>query len=318
MFLSKVVNLISLKEPLLQRVKDGLVGYDFVDLGGQDVTPEQLADAEIILGWSPVIGAALKLPNQIKWIQAFSAGVDKLPLQDLKKNDVYLTTASGANSQSVAQQVVGYLLGDVRHLKGDAERRLTKEWTDRYHRTELTGRSILILGTGNVGRILAGYLKAFDMHTIGINDNGQATENFDEVATMAQLDELLPLAEYVVNCLPLTSSTQGMVNHEFLAKMNQYAYYVNVGRGGTDVDTDIYEALKNQTIRAAALDVFNTEPLPQDSPMWDLPNLMITPHTAGHTNFYYGRILDHFFDDLVLYKQGLKPNYHLINFDKGY
>lgn len=316
--MSKVVSLISLKEPLLQRVKSGLTGYEFVNFSHQDYTAEQVADAEIIIGWSAIVAKALKLPNKIKWIQALSAGVDNFPLQELKQQQIYLTTASGANAQSVAQQAVGYLLGDVRHLQSDAEHRLTKEWTDLFHRTELTGRSVLIMGTGNIGRILAGYLKAFDMHTIGVSRSGRTTENFDEVATMAQLSELLPMAEYVINCLPLTQETRGLVNQEFLSKMNQYAYYVNVGRGGTDIDEDIYTALKNKTIRAAALDVFNTEPLPQDSPLWELPNLMITPHTAGHTNFYYDRIFDYFFENLTLYKQGLKPSRNLINYDQGY
>lgn len=316
--LTKVVNLISLKEPLLQRVKSGLADDDLIDLSGQDYTAEQVAAAEIIIGWSPIVAEALKLPNQIKWIQAISAGVDNFPLAELKRQQIYLTTASGANAQSVAQQTVGYLLNDVRHLQSDAEHRLTKEWTDLFHRTELTGRSVLIMGTGNIGRILAGYLKAFDMHTIGVSRSGRAVDSFDEVATMAQLSELLPVAEYVINCLPLTTATRGLVNADFLSKMNQYAYYVNVGRGGTDVERDVYQALKNKTIRGAALDVFEQEPLPQDSPLWELTNIMITPHTAGHTNFYYGRIFDYFFENLAVYKQGLKPVRNLINYDQEY
>ncbi|WP_164506924.1 D-2-hydroxyacid dehydrogenase [Lapidilactobacillus bayanensis] len=316
--MSKVVNLIKLKEPLLQRVKSELADDEFVDLSRQAYTAAQIADAEIILGYSPAVAVALKSPNQIRWIQAFSAGVDNFPLAELKRQNIYLTTASGANAQSVAQQAVGYLLADVRHLQSDAEHRLSKEWTDLFHRTELTGRRVLIMGTGNIGRILAGYLRAFEMHTVGISRSGRATKNFDEVATMAKLPEMLPSADYVINCLPLTSETRGLVNQDFLSKMAKSAYYVNVGRGGTDVDQDVYQALANKTIRGAALDVFNTEPLSQDSPLWTLPNVMITPHTAGHTNFYYARIFDYFFENLAAYKQGLKPTRNLINYDKGY
>lgn len=311
----KVISLQPLSDRLTQQVAEQT---EFVSLANQDFTAADLTSADIILGWSPKIVELLAMPNQLKWLQIWFAGVDNLPLDKLAAADIYLTSASGANAPAIAQQTMGYMISFVRQLHQSARHQATHTWQVPHDLTELTNKRLVTLGTGEIAQNVAKLAHAFAMEIVGVNHNGHASAGFDHVLSLADVNQALTSADFVVNTLPATPATNGLVNQQFFAAMQDTAYYLSVGRGKTTVTADLIHALNQQTIAGAALDVVDPEPLPANSPLWQFDNVILTSHTAGHTDYYDQRIIAKFLENLADFKQGLAPQQNLINYKRGY
>lgn len=253
---------------------------------------EQLRKAQVMIG-EPEKEQLLQA-KQLKWLQLSWAGADKYTKMDAFPSRVTLTNASGAFGTIISEYVIGAILAQYRGFPGYVRQQQKHIWQERNQDETVLGKKVLILGTGDIGSNIAMRLKAFGADTIGVKRRVNQNENlpnFDEVCSIDHLDALLPTADIVVCCLPGTAATMGLLNGTRFARMKKTALLVNVGRGSTVVREDLIQVLSAGKLKGAVLDVMDVEPLPETSPLWDMENVMLTPHIAGpsfgadaHTN----------------------------------
>ena len=247
----------------------------------------QLPGAEILFGWD---FRGRDLVNQwhradsLKWIQWCGAGVDAVLFPELAESTTVLTNARGIYDRAMAEYVLGYMLSEVKDFRTTWRHQTDSEWNYRIT-AKLAGSRAAIFGVGSIGREVAGLLKSVGVEVTGV---GRSARDGDEVfgAIHAQSDALAVAgdADWVVGVLPGTAQTRNFFTAGFLAAMKPTARFINIGRGDALDEQALVSTLKTGGIAGAMLDVFRTEPLPPDSPLWTTPNLFISPHMSGdHT-----------------------------------
>lgn len=278
----------------ISRIKKLLSGHELVVCEDIDTIKREVADADVMIGWriTPEVFVEAK---KLKWIQFGSAGIDHTLFPELEDSDVILTTLSGIHITVVAEHVLGMMLALARRL--DMAARL--QAAHKHDRTELAAtsteladRTIGIIGLGKIGLNIARLAKAFGMHVVGIKRTVKCDlPNVDKLYPSDELDKILPISDYLVIVVPLTSSTCALIGPDQIDTMKQGACLINVARGAM-VDHDaLGKALASGKLGGASLDVFPTEPLPPNNPIWDMPNIIITPHTGASSARYGERAI---------------------------
>ena len=245
------------------------------------VTPEQLARATVLLGWPRA--RDMQYAKSLKWFQCMFAGVDEYLPQGVTPEGAVITTSSGSNALSVAENMLSTLLALYRKLPLYRDDQRAHLWHDEGAAKTITGAVILVVGAGHLGTEFAWRCKALGAaRVMGVKRTiGRPLPGFDQLHTMEELDDLLPQADVVALTLPHSPETVHLMNADRIARMKDDAVLISTGRG-TVLDQDaLAEAMKNGKLWGAALDVTEPEPLPADSPLWDIPNLLLTPHVAG-------------------------------------
>lgn len=228
------------------------------------------------------------LARHLTWVQAISAGIDQFPLQDLAASGVVLTSARGVHTPAVAEHALALLLAVVRRI-GPAVRRSDRHEWKMEMGTEVRGLTITILGMGSIGGEIARLLQPFDVTVIGIRKQPEPTEYADEVLATEDLLAACQRSDVLICALPETEETIGIVGRDELEAVGR-GWVVNVGRGSSIDEDALLDALTNGVLRGAAIDVTATEPLPSDSPLWDVEDVVITPHMAWATNHLTPRL----------------------------
>ena len=244
------------------------------------------------------------LPN-LRWFHSFAAGVDHPAFGALLERGVTLTNSSGSSSRPIAQYVLGMMLRIVKRMDAWAEAQRERRW-ENIVTDELTGKTAGIIGVGHIGGEVARLAKAFGMRTIGCRRSPRAVRHVDEIVPPSRLRELLARSDFVVLAVPLSSATDRLIGREELRVMQRHAWLINVSRGRVVHEQALVRALKSGTIAGACLDVFEVEPLPDESDLWSLPNVIITPHNSGRSPLNAGRGAEVFLDNLRRYVAG-KP-----------
>ncbi len=273
---------------------------------------ELLGSAEVLFGLpgdSPAGLAEVVRGNPgLRWVQGTAAGtgeqVKAAGLTEEELERVVITSASGVHVGPLAEFCLMGLLHftkDVPRLRADQR---AHHW-DHYPMGELRGGTVLVLGLGAIGTEVARLAKAFGMHTIGVNRRGVSdSPHVDEAYASDRLHDVLTRSDAVVVTLPLTDETEGMLDAPALERVKPGAILVNAGRGGVIDGPALVQVLRDQRLKGAALEVFATEPLPTDSPLWDLPNVLISPHTAALSVRENERIDELFTENLRRYLRG--------------
>jgi len=271
-----------------------------------------LGSAEIFFGLpgdsGAGLGEAVRIAPNLRWVQGMAAGtgeqvrVAKLTAVDLER--VTITTASGVHGAQLAEFAFLGLLALTKDLPRLLRDKSERRWA-HYPVPELRGQTLLVVGLGSIGEALARRAKAFGMRVIGVNRSG-ATESpdVDEIHAVGSLEDLLPRADAVVVALPSTDETRRIFDERAFGLMRDGAIFVNVGRGAVVDEDALVVALRSGRLHGAALDVFATEPLPVESPLWNLPNVLISPHTAAFSIRENARIVDLFCENLLRYLAG--------------
>ncbi|MDK2824525.1 MAG: hypothetical protein PWQ67_287 [Clostridia bacterium] len=284
----------------------------------EEVRPK-LPLAEVLITYGEDLTAEIiRECVNLKWLMVVSSGLDKLPFKQLLKQKIIVTNAKGIHKNPMAEHAFALILQDVRNLVPLLDLQRQKVWDRTIRVGELTGKNILIVGTGAIGEEVARKAKAFDMNTYGVNRSGHKVNYIDKIFKSNQLLEVLPLADYVVVITPLTPETQDMFGEKEFQAMSEKCYFINIGRGKVVQEDALIKALENGLIRGAAIDTFREEPLPVDSPLWNLPNLIITPHLAGRTPLYMERAMEIFRYNLAVYYKGQGQMKNLVDMQKGY
>lgn len=227
--------------------------------------------------------------EHVEWIHTIQAGYDRFPLADLEAHDVVLTNSEGIHGESVGETAIGLMLSHARLLHRYVENQSAKAW-DRPAWDEaftLYGESVCVVGLGTLGQGIARRAAGMDMDVVGVRRNPVREPHVGTVFTPENLHEAISDARFVAIALPHTEETEGMFGPEEFEVMREDAYLINVGRGPVVQEDALIEALEAGDIAGAGLDVFEEEPLPRDSPLWEMHNVIVTPHVAAMTRDYY-------------------------------
>ena len=242
------------------------------------------------------------LPN-LRWFHTFSAGVDHPAFQTLLERGVILTNSSGTTSEPIAQYVIAMMLRVVKRMDAWAEAQRERRWQP-VETHEATGKTVGIVGVGRIGGEVARLAKAFRMRVIGCRRRQRRTRFVDELVPPERLRELLARSDFVVLAVPLTAETEGLIGEPELRAMRPNAWLINVSRGRVVQEATLVRALKEGWIGGACLDVFEQEPLPEESELWSLPNVIVTPHNSGWSPLNLERGTEVFLDNLRRFVAG--------------
>lgn len=264
----------------------------------------------------------LATADRLKWVHNRLVGMDKFLFPEMLKNDILLTSSRGIHKTQASEHTMSLILAWSRNLHKFMRNQLKAQWQRPSGVSvcdELWGKTIGIIGVGSIGAEIAVKAKVFNARVLGLSRRAGRINlsGVDELFPPERLAILLQRSDFVVLAVPLTPETQGMIGEEELRHMKKTAVLVNIARGGVVQEEKLIKAIKDGWIAGAALDVFETEPLPPDSELWKLENVIITPHVAGTTPHYYQRSTSLFIDNLKRYLNG-EPLINLIDKKKGY
>ncbi len=263
-------------------------------------------DIEIVAGWTPP-DLLVNIPN-LRWYQQWWAGIDwMMKYPEAIERDFILTNASGVHAVAISEQVFAFLLAFARGLPAAQRAQQTKGWVQARGEAlfELADKTLVQIGVGAIGSRVVRLAAAFEMRVIGVRRNPLVDLwGVEKMVGPDQLAEVVPEADFVSAVIPMTRETQGLIDKRVFERMKPNAYFVNIGRGGVVNEADLIDALQRGSIAGAGLDVFETEPLPEDSPLWEMDNVLITAHYGGATPRYQERAMAIFLDNLRRYQAG--------------
>ncbi len=312
MTIEKVVVGVNIWGDIVGEMRSRFPDVEIVLEPDQDKVVAHLADADAYTGFRLTADQLDQAPR-LKWVHSLSAGVEQWLGAGIAERGLLLTNSSGVHATNIAEHVFAMMLAFARQIPLLLESQKRHQWRDNdtfdKRVFELDGQKVLIVGTGAIGRAVAMRARAFGMSTVGVrrHPGRDAIPHIDEQIAFEDMHRHLGDADHVVICLPMTSETKGLFSADVIAAMKPGSYFYNIGRGGI-VDQDaLIAALQSGHLGGAGLDVTTPEPLPDDSPLWDTPNTIITAHTSGNTPKYGERALGLFGEILGRLRDGREP-----------
>ena len=280
---------------------------------------EALAGAEVLFLWdffSTALADAWPRADRLRWVHVASAGVDKVLTPQLVDSDVVLTNSRGVFERPIAEYVLGLLLAWAKDLPRSWDLQRARTWQHRQTET-ITGRRAVVVGTGPIGREIAGLLTAVGMRVRLVGRTEREDPDFGRVHATADLPATVGDADFVIGAAPLTDQTRGLFGRKVFEAMPSTARFVNVGRGPSVVEHDLVAALRDGEIAGAALDVFAEEPLPADHPLWHLDGVLVSPHMSGDRFGWREALVELFLDNLGRWRSG-EPLTNVVDKRLGY
>jgi D-2-hydroxyacid dehydrogenase (NADP+) len=306
-----------------ERLQKEFPQFHVVHLPDYTRMDEEIKDAEVVVSWS-IRPAQILAAKKLRWIHSTAAAVHQLIFPELVESDIVLTNAREVHGPVVAEHVVALIFALAKKIPDAVRFQQAHEWAqqrmfdERPRVREVLGATLGLVGLGAIGRAVAKSAKALRMRVIAVREHPEkGTDAADTVFGPAQIDEVFRQADYIVLAAPVTESTKAIANAERIALMKTDACLINVGRGPLIDDVSLAASLRDKRIGGAALDVFPKEPLAPDSPLWDVPNLLITPHTAALTDKQWERHYKLFTENLRRYLSG-QPLLGVVDKQKGY
>jgi phosphoglycerate dehydrogenase-like enzyme len=279
-----------------QLLRDRYPQIQFVPIPKDGTVPPAGRDAEVILRCAMLkheLSHALQGAPLVKWIHTSTAGFDWVMVPEVEERQIEITRSPASKAKPIAEYVLAYIFLMAKRLPALLRAQTAHRWTPS-NPDEVGGKTIGVIGAGAIGREVARLGSAFGMRVIGMKRTPEPLANFDRVLGAKGLPIILNEADYVVLSCPLTPETENMIRSSQLQQMKSSAYLINIARGGLIVEQDLLQALQENWIAGACLDVFNEEPLPPESPFWDMENVVITPHTTWGSPHSLDYVLDEF------------------------
>jgi phosphoglycerate dehydrogenase-like enzyme len=273
----------------------GIANFELRDRAELD---RRIAEADVLVVSGLWHNGLIELGGRLRFVQSIGSGTDQFDQTALAAHGIRLASAAGVNARAVAEHALALILALARRLPEARDNQAARVWrgmiSDLARREdELGGKTLLIVGLGRIGGRLAQLAKAFDMQVVGFRRDPSAGRGAaDSVHALAALPEFLPRADFVALTCPLTDATRGVIDAQALRLLPPGASVVNVARGPCVVEADLVAALRDGRLAGAALDITDPEPLAADSPLWAMPNVLITPHTAGETRKYEANVIE--------------------------
>lgn len=285
-------------------------GLDWFEVRTLDDLKARIGKVDVLLCSMLWHSELIPVAPRLAFIQSISAGTDQFSRDQLRAAGIRLASAQGGNERAVAEHAIALILAIARQIPEARDNQAAKKWRGMVgdiskREDELGGKTLAIVGMGRIGSRLATLAKAFDMRVIGVRqDPSKGAGVADSVVGEEALLEVLPQADFVALTCPLTPRTENLIDAKALAAMKPSAYLINVARGKVVHEPSLIEALTQKRIAGAALDCVWEEPLPATSPLWSVPGLLITPHTAGETRRYEDNVIDLLLENLERLRRG--------------
>lgn len=273
-----------------------------------------LSTKHVLTEESQAFYAVLRRSSELQWVHIHSAGADRPIYTELRARGVQVTTSSGANAEVVAQTALAGLLALARRFPQLMAAQQARTWAPLMLQPprDLAGQTAVVVGWGPIGQRIGAFLRLLGLQLIVVRHSPPlAAEAGVETVNFATLPAVLPRADWLLLACPLTDQTRGLVNREALASLPAGACLINVARGEVVVERDLIEALRQRHLGGAYLDVFEHEPLSSDSPLWGLANVIVTPHSAGHSDGNHRRVADLFLANLARWHAGQPLRYSI-------
>jgi phosphoglycerate dehydrogenase-like enzyme len=294
-----------------------VVGADVEDFA------EAAPEATVILGWAPGserLGRVLLMAPEVRWVHIMAAGLDGAISPVLVQHPAVVTNGRGAFSRSLGEWAVGAILYFAKDFRRLLRNQMEGRW-EQFEVDEVFGRTVGIVGYGDIGRAVAAGARALGMRVLGLTRRGPLPGRDDDLAEQifgpAGLIEMIGQSDYIVVTAPLTAETRGLVGVAAFAAMKPEAVLINIGRGPIVNEAALLQALSERSIRGAALDVFDQEPLPAGHPFYALENVLLSPHSADHTAVWLDNAMQVFIDNLGRYSRG-EALFNVVDKDRGY
>ena len=278
-----------------------------------------LAQAEVLFGSHLDPIAVHDAATNLQWFQVLTAGLDELIEQGILERDFTITTMSGVGAVPIAEYCMAAMVMLEKDLHEAMRDQMKRRWNFHFA-GQLRGKTCGIVGLGAIGRELAKRARAFEMRVLATRHSarpGDTDADVDELLPASELPRLLAESDYVNLCVPLTAATDGMIGADEIALMKPEASIVNIARATVVDEAALLEALRTGRIAGAALDVHDPEPLPEDSPFWDMPNVIATPHRSGSIHGYFERAAEFFAENLQRYVRD-EPLLNVVGRERGY
>ncbi|MBI2028708.1 MAG: D-2-hydroxyacid dehydrogenase, partial [Candidatus Levybacteria bacterium] len=287
---------------------------------------KELSDSEVLAGISSIT-PSIKNAKNLKWIHVFSAGVEKILTPQVVKSKIIVSNSAGIHATPIAEHVIGFMLIFTKKFYETFQKQKKKIWEGNQDLSELKDKTVLIVGLGHIGEEVARLSHAFGANVVAVKKNLKNKSrtksvrdkpNFvSKLYAIKQLNKVLPMADFVVLSLPITKETHHLFDMKKIKLMKKSGVLINIGRGGVVNEKELVKALASKIIAGAALDVTEEEPLPKQSRLWEMENVVITPHHSGWSERYMDRAIDIFVLNLKAYLRG-KPLPNLVDKKRGY
>jgi phosphoglycerate dehydrogenase-like enzyme len=290
-----------------QRLRRDFPDLEIVQLFDYARVNDEIADADIVIGWS-LRGDQIKAANKLKWIHSTATAVHALMSPELQNSDIVVTNARDVHGPVVAEHAIALIFALAKRLPQQ------ELWEATPPPREVAGATLTVVGLGGIGRPLAKLATSVGMRVIGVREHSDRPfTGVDQIYGFEHLEQALRQADFVVLAVPVTPRTERLMDATRLGYLKPEAYLVNVGRGVLIDEAALIQALQNRSFASAALDVTTQEPLPADSPLWSMDNVIITPHIAGLTD----KMWERHFDSLKRFRNG-EPLLWEVDKLKGY
>jgi len=315
------INAVTLNEKNLERIKQAAPDAELIIIKNKQEWESRINEfaqkAEVIFGrLAPA--RYRELPN-LRWVQQDFAGTDwLLNFPDIIEKDFILTNASGVHAIPIAEHILGLMLALARDIHLSIRKQGDHQWTRSGRVVELDSSTLGVIGLGKIGEKTAEKAKGLNMRVLALRRNPERSSPYvDRMYGTEGLMDLLSQSDWVVIAAPMTPETKGMIGEKELKSMKKSSRIINIARGSIIQEKALIKALQEGWIAGAGLDVFETEPLPQDSPLWDMENVIITGHYAGSTPYYFDRVMAIFLENLRHYQCG-EPLINQVDKQRGY
>jgi len=294
------------------------LGVNLTIIDEKEITSRMdFSNIEILIGVNPFLKIQIKKMSKLRWIQLLSVGIDQLTRNIKSNSEVIITNMKGVYSIPIAEWVVGKILDIAKNTRYFFEKQNEKKWEFDRNIIELSNKRVLLVGTGSVAMEVFRRLKPFVKNIIGINTDGHLVEGFDDCYPMSYIMNILPNSDILVISLPLTKKTQHLFNYGLMKKIKDNSILINISRGGIINESDLIKTLNEKKFLGVALDVFENEPLDNQSILWKFNELIITPHNSWFSNQIYERQFNVVYHNLINYLNRRKLE-NVISIIKGY
>jgi phosphoglycerate dehydrogenase-like enzyme len=307
-----------LPDPYFQQLQQNYPQLDWVRCTDSEKLPALLKDTEILMTFLHCDRNMIDAAPQLKWIQAISAGVDYMDLNEIGRRGIVLTNGRGIHKIHMAEYAIAAMINLARGFHLLFRNQLQKKWERSVPQEEIHGATVGIIGLGAIGAEIAKKAAFMGMRVIGVKRTPGPVCHVEEVHAPDDMAAVFRRSDYIINLLPCTPETEKLIDRRLFDQMKPTACFINIGRGLTVNEDDLIEALRNKKIRAMVGDVYYTEPLPRESPLWDLDNVILTPHICGVSSQYMARAMQIIAYNLNVYLSRQGEMINLVDMQAGY
>ncbi|MDF2590662.1 MAG: dihydrofolate reductase [Clostridia bacterium] len=294
------------------------LGYELIYVDEHVVSNTgDISDIDVLVCYNPFEKLDISKLKQLKWIQLSSIGIDQVPKDKVKEHDILVTNNRSGYSIPMGEWIVMKILELLKNSKSLYQKQSERKWQMDTSLLELYNKTVCFVGTGSIASEAAKRLQGFDVNIIGINTTGKSITHFNSCYKMTELNQALAQSDVVILSIPSTEATYHLINEATLSHFKKGACLINISRGSVIKESALIEALGLGNLRGAALDVFEEEPLPPDSALWNLDNIIITPHNSWISEMRNERRFDIIYNNLKRYIAGEKLA-NVIEIEKGY